>query len=377
MYPQDARNLLTKYVKGKCSEYEISLIHTWYYELIKDSGYSEDLPLDENDTAKAWQALLIRRKERHRQKVLKITYSCVAAAAALTGIIIVACNYLPAYHYEKAPLAVTNILTDIPPGTDRGTLLLASGKEIDLQSASDGELANVNGHSIRKEGNQIVCRRTSNGDDGGNDDVNILKVPNAGQYSIVLEDDSRIELNAGSSLSFPTSFAKSRSVKLSGEGYFRITGSARNPFKIEDDHQTISVLGTRFNVSAYKDEEIATTLVDGKVSIRNALTGKEDFLSPGYQLLVKGTASLKKVVHTDEVIGWTEGLFIFTDMPLRKALKQIGRWYDVQIDMTNIDGNKLITAQLKRSDSLNNLIKNIRSATGVQLKLEARTLKAV
>ncbi len=149
-----------------------------------------------------------------------------------------------------------------------------------------------------------------------------MRTPRGGQYKLTLPDGTDAWLNAASSITFPTVFSgKERKVRITGEVYFEVAKNAKQPFIVEAKSEIINVLGTSFNVSAYEEESIKTSLLEGAVKIADKV------LKPG-EAFING-----KVVKTniEQDIAWKNGNFYFDDAELKDILRQFTRWYDIEV----------------------------------------------
>jgi transmembrane sensor len=164
---------------------------------------------------------------------------------------------------------------------------------------------------------------------------NTLTTPRGGQFRLALPDGSEVWLNAASSIKYPTAFTgKDRKVEITGEAYFEIAHDASKPFKVRVNGMEVNVLGTHFNINAYHDEAfVNTTLLQGKVSLTKA--GAVALLRPGQQARVDNTRSISVLnnVDVDQVVAWKNGYFSFEKADLQTVMRQIARWYDVDIIM--------------------------------------------
>ena len=230
---------------------------------------------------------------------------------------------------NKGSLAYKN---DLAPGTNKALLTLANGNKIILDSAANGLLAHQGNTKIEKLTNGELAYRP--GGIGEKGIFNTLSTPRGGQYRLVLPDGSRVWLNAASSIRYPTAFTGSeRVVELSGEAYFEIAANPAMPFRVGSGATEIQVLGTHFDVQAYPEEEgLSTTLLQGSVQVVNA--GHRALLVPGQQAITRaGTIiEIRKEADTAQAVAWKNGYFQFTDAPIETIMRQISRWYDVDIE---------------------------------------------
>jgi ferric-dicitrate binding protein FerR (iron transport regulator) len=219
------------------------------------------------------------------------------------------------------------------PGGDRALLTLADGSQIVLDSAGNGILAQQgNTNIVKQQDGQLVYKPTG----PGTDEIayNALATPRGGQYKITLPDGSKVWLNAASSLKYPAAFTgNDRKVEITGEAYFEIAKDASRPFKVQVNQMEVEVLGTHFNINGYADEEvIRTTLLEGRVKI-NTKDGN-NFLKPGQQAQLQKTGKIKLVDDADleETMAWKDGNFQFENSDINTVMRQITRWYDVDIE---------------------------------------------
>ena len=234
---------------------------------------------------------------------------------------------------------------NVRPGRDRALLTLPDGTRIDLDSAANGQIATqgaavfskANGAlSISFAGTRPNTHHTGNQPDPAHTPAvgeAFISTPRGGQYQLVLPDGSKVWLNSSSSLRFPTVFSgKQRSVELSGEGYFEIAKNAAMPFSVKVNDMQVRVLGTHFNTMAYPDEKtINTTLLEGAVEISSGDLSKR--LVPGQQAALNNAGHQLAVGQADiqKAVAWKNGLFEFDHTDLATIMRQLARWYDIEI----------------------------------------------
>jgi ferric-dicitrate binding protein FerR (iron transport regulator) len=272
--------------------------------------------------------------------------------------------------------AVAQSSPDIKAGGDKAVLTLSNGKQIVLNDVDTGNIANVAGLRIYKtaEG-EIVYEATGDKTDTG---TNHIATPRGGQYRIVLQDGSKVWLNAASSLSYPAVFAKDeRQVILSGEAYFEVAKDAAKPFKVVTPTQTVHVLGTHFNVNAYNDNSLVrTTLLEGSVSVIASATAERTILKPGEQARLNNQTGtlLKSNVNEQDAVAWKNGYFVFNDTYLNEVLSQLSRWYDVRIDPAAIPSIRY-TGVIPRNEPLSKVIEMLEFTGDQQFYIENKTIK--
>jgi ferric-dicitrate binding protein FerR (iron transport regulator) len=207
---------------------------------------------------------------------------------------------------------------------------------------------------------------------------NTLRTPRGGQYEIILPDGSKVWLNAASSLHYPVAFAgTTRTVEITGEGYFEIAPDPQKPFivKVGDDEK-IEVLGTRFNVNSYPEEgEIRTTLQDGSIRISGG--GKSILLKPSEAVEFDKATGKMEVgpVNVNAVIAWKNGLFYFDNTNIKEIMEQVSRWYNINIVYETRDlGHKIYSGTLPRYSDVSALLKMLEMTGTVHFRIDGRTI---
>ncbi len=221
---------------------------------------------------------------------------------------------------------------DFDPGGNKAILTLGDGSEIILNSADSGILTNQ-GHTkvLKSKGGQLEYRSTNNKDAAIV--LNTLTTPRAGQYELVLADGTKVWLNAASSITYPTEFkGNRRTVELKGEGYFEVAKNTSKPFYVKVNDMEVMVLGTHFNINAYADEPfIRTTLLEGSVKVSNGFEQK--LLTPGQAAIV--STSIQSIgvskANVEQSVAWKNGYFNFERASLQEVMRQVARWYDVDV----------------------------------------------
>lgn len=251
---------------------------------------------------------------------------------------------------KQAPVAA-----DRPPGTQAATLTLGDGRTITLDSAADGNLARQGNTQIVKRNGQIAY--TEKGSDAP-PVWNTITTARGNQYSLVLPDGSKVWLNAASSVRFPTAFTGGeRKVEITGEAYFDIAAQPSMPFKVIARGGEIDVLGTHFNINAYDDESaVRTTLLEGAVKVLQGPSELE--LHPGQQAVsANGKITLIKHVDTDRATAWKDGFFYFDNTDLHTLMRQVARWYDVEVAFKGDVSDDGFSGKISRNVPLSKLLK--------------------
>ena len=264
------------------------------------------------------------------------------------------------------------------PGGERAILKLYDGKTVMLDSTMKSSLiaceANVR---IEMDTNHLL--RYSSHDSTGIVNTgknNELIIPKGGEYQVMLADGTKVWLNSASRLIYPQSFVgKERRVVLSGEAFFDVTHDAERPFVVETSRMNVKVLGTRFNVNDYEDnEEVSTTLVNGSVEIASG--DQQAFrLVPGEQAYGKENELEKREVNVRLYTSWIDGKFLFNNTELEEIAKQISRWYDVEIFFSSENVKKVrFTGAIVKFKPLDDLVRMIESTSQVRFSVKGKTI---
>ncbi|ACU03291.1 FecR family protein [Pedobacter heparinus] len=326
--------ILGRYLKQQATPDEERLLHTYYHLFMADS----DVLLLLNDAEKEKLKLQIKAGidaviENTANKPVKPVYKLwprIAIAAAAVAAIVFGVFFFKAPRDLEGSAATRELMNDIAPGKNTATLTLANGKTIILSDVKTGVIVDAN--SLKYNDNTLIS--TEGRDNGpGGDDV-VMSTPRGGTYQITLPDGTRAWLNADTKISFPSQFiGKERKILIiNGEVYFEVAKNKEKPFIVESDGQEVTVLGTHFNISAYKDEgAIKTTLLEGSVKVSSS-GQRVVILKPNQQSTVGANAGITvKQVDPEDAIAWKEGYFIFNSENLDEVMRRVSRWYNVQV----------------------------------------------
>lgn len=278
-------------------------------------------------------------------------------------------------------------LANVQPGKNKATLTLADGSHIALDDAANGSLAKQGSVQIVKtRDGQLVYKATdlavsANGDkanDYNANKYNTIETPKGGQYMVILPDNSKVWLNAGSSLKYPASFAnsKNRVVDLKGEAYFEVAKEKTHPFIVKTNKQEVQVLGTHFNINAYSDEpSILTTLLEGSVRVSNASDYK--IIKPGEQAASTTNGLKVGIANTEEAMAWKNGYFRFNDEKIESIMRKIARWYNVEIEFQGEISEEEYNGKISRFKSIAQVLDMLSSTNTVHFKIEGRRILVI
>ncbi|MBX3257474.1 MAG: FecR domain-containing protein [Chitinophagaceae bacterium] len=380
--------LIKKYNAGECTPEEKQWLEQWYLSFEwSDAEALPDAVMNELKAA-AWNRLRQYRNEQPAIPMLPVSvpvkpsvkrwwYYIAAAAVVSVAFIGFRFLYAPGEKAARTPantIAEAQTPKDILPGTSKASLVLGDGSVIALDAVAVSQIEEGDGTTINKQHGKIIYDNTS----GNSTKVvyNTLNIPRGAEYELVLPDGSKVWLNAASYLRFPTRFLeKERTVYLSGEAYFEIAKNAAQPFKvITRGNMEVEVTGTHFNVMAYDDEEfIKTTLTEGKVNIRNGKSITP--LTPMQQAALEkssGQVDVKKV-DIDKEIAWKNGMIGFNDDKLPYIMRQLSRWYDVDVRFEGSIPQGGYNGSIPRKATLSEVMEILKIA-GVQYRLDNRTV---
>lgn len=261
---------------------------------------------------------------------------------------------------------------DVSPAANNAVLTLENGETIILDSAANGPLIQQGNMQVTKVDGQIIYMKSG---EQGAVSYNTITTPPGRQYQIILSDGSKVWLNAASALQFPAPFSgKERRVQLRGEGYFEVTESAEIPFKVETNKLEVKVLGTRFNVHSYEDETILrTTLLEGRVSIN--CRSESIVLLPGQQanLDIDGNLEILQNVEVDEIVAWKEGKFQFQKANIEEVMREVARWYNVEIEYEG-PVNSHFGGSISRDADLRQVLQMLQLTGEVKFRVEGKTV---
>lgn len=267
---------------------------------------------------------------------------------------------------------------DIAPGGNKAVLTLADGSKLILDETANGELTTQGSTKLIKLDGQIAY--SENGQQA-DELYNTITTPVGGQYQLVLADGTHVWLNSASSLRFPISFpGKERNVELMGEGYFEVAKNPSKPFNVSVQYPTgkkgteVKVLGTHFNINAYTEEEaIKTTLLEGAIQLSSQ--SEKRILNPGEQAssLENGSLKVTSQVDLDQVMAWKNGLFNFNNTDLQMVMRQLSRWYGVEVVYEGNPPQREFGGEIQRNLNLSQVLRLLET-NEVHFRIEHKKL---
>ncbi|MBS0028170.1 FecR family protein [Chitinophaga sp. 22321] len=313
---------------------------------LADFGIHIDKIYGDNRTGKQGSSPLRVFVLRYRRELVAASVACLLVASAYWLF-----RVSPGRRSQQSLIAA-----DASAGTNKAVLTLSDGSVIHLDSAGNRVILDRNA-SVQKQGN-ILSYDNNSGQ--ATVSYNTLATPRGGQFHVQLSDGTNVWLNAASSLRYPTSFpGNNREVEITGEAYFEIAQIAGKPFKVKiAEKGDLLVLGTSFNIKAYDDEtSVTTTLVSGKVKLINGISSAE--LHPGdrAQWRVNSNISVLNNADTDKELAWKNGFFNFNGVHLQDAMRQISRWYDIDVTYEDDVPDVEFVGEMERNINLSVLLK--------------------
>ncbi|KIA96949.1 hypothetical protein OC25_00650 [Pedobacter kyungheensis] len=351
---KNAKILLDRYLSGNCTPDEKAIVEQWYLQLPFEGETPQQHRISTTQT-EVWEKL-----QHGRQKAKQVLlFKRIALAASILLCLSVGL-YLAMRNNEPQQFTVS-AKNDIKPGRNKALLTLADGSVIDLDNAKPGEIAAQNGIIVRKTANgklEYIVKDVANANQAIS--TNLISTPRGGQYEVTLPDGTKVWLNAASSLKYPSSFAKNeRKVELQGEAYFEVAKDKNRPFRVATNQQTVEVLGTHFNINAYNDEaQVKTTLLEGAVNVSSGTNSLK--LKPGQQALLNQADAklrLNPNVDVDKEMAWKNDLFAFDNDDLKTIMRQISRWYDLDVVYQGKITDEKYVGEIPRNSNLSEVFK--------------------
>lgn len=400
-----ATDLLKRFRSGECTDAEKQLVEAWYHELINTGELEWEEGEKESIQATGENRLLqnIAGNElpyvpvRRMYTAAKAWWTAAAILVVMTGI-----AYYLNTKQQAALLAKKEetLKNDVAPGSNKAVLTLANGTTIVLDDASNGVVAKEeNAKVIKPADGQLVYEQEKDREHASLS-YNTLATPRSGQYQLILPDGSKVWLNSESSIHYPISFAENeRRVQITGEAYFEVakiknSSGQRIPFFVDlpptgaAAGSQVEVLGTHFNVNAYGDENaIKTTLLEGKVRVvkrdtENSKREKPDevsvVLKPGEQAVLSRAHSPLTVNHSldvDNVVAWKNGLFHFESADIKTVMRQLARWYDVEVvyEGTTVKNDPLFV-EISRNTRLSDVLKVLQESGSARFSIKGKKI---
>ncbi|MVZ64781.1 DUF4974 domain-containing protein [Sphingobacterium sp. DK4209] len=381
--------LIKKHLEGNLSELETNTLKNWLSEdpthqhffndlIHKDELYEDALAYLElksegnDDWLQSLKTQTLEKIETKKSNTPRRLYRWVAYAASVLVISALSYYFLVPKLKEQQQYEQLQV-SDVKPGSNKAELRLSNGQIIQLRSDKDGitfdeQLNYQDGTNIIKLKEAELAKLTAT-----------IEVPQGGKYQVSLPDGTIVFLNSASRLTYPLRFAANkRVVTLEGEGYFEVKSQhyqgKKTAFIVNCQDQQIEVTGTQFNVNAYPDEQyIKTTLVEGSV---NVIHGQEkSALKPNQQLTWNHQQASIQTVDVATFIAWKDNKFLFNETELREVMRNIARWYDIQIAFEGSIPATYFYGEIERNKNLSEVL-SLLEKSGIKFQLDNKNRKA-
>jgi ferric-dicitrate binding protein FerR (iron transport regulator) len=384
---KDFEKLLDKYIAGEASLEEEQQLLNFYGSFQKKPKTLEATDeLGENIFGKIQENISAVEENQYNPSFYYLKSISIAALILLfisTGLYFYSNREIS----EPEQFTEIDVRNDILPGYNKAILTLADGSKISLDDAANGLLASQGNIAITKTENGQIVYEKNNVDKSKfishRSAINTIQTPKGGKYQIRLPDGSKVWLNSASTLIYPTTFAgNERKVQLKGEAYFEIAPNKNVPFRVESDNQIVEVLGTHFNINSYDDEDyVKTTLLEGSVKVilssnPNEIS-KTQLLKPGEQSLTKSSQSGIRIENadTEKAVAWKNGYFKFRNTPIKEIMREIERWYDVELVYEGKIPSDEFTGFISNDVKISAVLKIMEESGGVKFSVKGKKLK--
>ncbi len=268
---------------------------------------------------------------------------------------------------------------DLKPAQEQALMTLSDGSNIDVGELKTGDVIVRVGLKIEKldQGNLSIQFENNNGRNHAGR-MNSITTPRGAFYNIKLGDGTKVQLNASSTLRFPSRFSvDQRDVYLAGEGYFEVTKDKLRKFVVHSEEgqqqQQVVVYGTVFNVMAYpENKQIVTTLLEGSVKVVDPRSQREVFLKPQQQTVLQAGQLELRPADMNACLAWKNNLFYFADERLENVMIEISRWYDVNINFEGLLLDYKVWAQISRTKPLSEVLDLLAKTNNIQFDIKGK-----
>lgn len=375
--PQDIYNLMLDRLTGSIADDDSVRLQQWLkasedhrilWKEIAGLWYCGKIHYHERmDKAseQAWEIICRKHAHLRRRRILALVTSIAASVLLVVGSILL---FFPSSDNRSQVQSITDLVAR--QERQGVTLVLSTGEQVGLGKNVLYEEPGVNIHS---DSSGIIYREQDSILPQDGIGYNELIVPVGGEYQLTLSDSTHVILNADTRLRFPIRFAAgSREIWISGEAYLKVAPNPQKPFIVHTEKTDVQVLGTEFNVTAYRDEPVTEiTLVRGLVRVD--VDGKREELKPGYQVKVDH-ADMKvenKQVNVHDYVAWKDGLFLFDDISLSQLMIRLGRWYNIHFEYRHEELKlKKFTGGFRRYDGIEKILEMIGNVNDVDFNVE-------
>lgn len=368
--------LADKYVQGTASPEEQELVEAWYAELSKDQA-----ALGTSELQEARQEIMAAIEKVIAAPVVPIRRGgirrwLVRAAAAVIILAMGGAAWFYLNNNSSQNVIAANEKrytgTDVLPGSYKAKLTLSDGRTIILDSVAAGELARQGSATILHKNGQLIYEATSAAEEAVA--YNTVTTAKGETYSMTLADGSVVTLNAGSSVHFPAAFpGNERRIDVTGEVYVQVAKDKTKPFIASVNGAEILALGTEFNINAYGDEgDMLTTLVEGAVKVTKE--NGQVILQPGEQVIDQGGLAKRAAMDMEKILAWKNGEFVFDRDELAVIMRQLERWYDVEVVYEGALPKRTFSGSISRNRNASAVLNMLKRTGLINMKIEGKKI---
>ncbi len=368
---------IADYTEGSISREDFKRLEAWSGQTPENKAIFEDCLrvyreahgigfMDRMDRERSWKVLERKLKRRDRVRMIRV----IAAASILLAVMIGTWLLLPV----KQKTTVIPV-AEVIPGNASVILHMADGKSVNLKNEEVLGLVEKDGTEITKDTASTLVYHVN-----GKVTKSVLhtvEVPVGGEFDLTLADGTRVWLNSDTKFRFPTYFSgETREVYVEGEAYFAVSKDAEHPFIVHTGGARVKVLGTEFNLCAYPEERVVTTLAKGKVEVADGTC--KVCLQPGEQAIYNKSVNNIEVRKVDVTLysSWLKGVFEFENMSLREIGKQLSRWYGVIFEFDDVGtGDRRFTGGIKKYIPLYQSLDILEKTTNVMFRIKDNVIQ--
>jgi hypothetical protein len=373
MQKEQFLEILKKYQDGNATAEEVEFLRTYYNlfelepEVLNSLKEKEKIAIKDRIESRLMEQITGLEPANKKRG-----YRWIAAAASILLFLSVGGYFLLRKTQSVQQLAQN----DIPFGTQHAILKIGKQQRISLDNTKNGLIASHANTSISKTGDGSISYRANTATSNITEPVyDTIMIPAGGRsYHLQLADGSKVLLNAATTFRFPETFANNKrpDVELiTGEAYFEITHNEKAPLLIHIPHQDVEDIGTKFNISAYPDDaDSRVTLAEGAIKVKAGVFTKEP--APGEQTIYSNNKLVISTANLTKVLAWTNGYFRFNDETITEVMKELARWYNIEVVYQGPITKERFNAKISRFKNISAVLRVLERTKGVHFKIEGR-----
>ncbi len=368
---------IADYTEGSISREDFKRLEAWIGQTPENKVIFEDSLrvyreahgigfMDRMDRERSWKVLERKLKRRDRVRMIRV----MVAASVLLAVMIGTWLLLPV---KQRTMVIP--VAEVIPGNASVILHMADGKSVNLKNEEALGLVEKDGTEITKDTASALVYHVN--EKVAKSVLHTVEVPVGGEFDLTLADGTRVWLNSDTKFRFPTYFSgETREVYVEGEAYFVVSKDAEHPFIVHTGGVRVKVLGTEFNLCAYPEERVVTTLAKGKVEVADGTC--KVCLQPGEQAVYNKSVNNIEVRKVDAALysSWLKGVFEFENMSLREIGKQLSRWYGVIFEFDDVGtGERRFTGGIKKYIPLYQSLDILEKTTNVMFRIKDNVIR--